>query len=216
MTIKQVKQIFFENVHSFNTTYGFKSKVTAFCLVRKEQDKTIKISFTYNSFYDEIELIPCLEIYLHDVESYTEKCFDEKKATIAIDLLALEVLYKKGEKYIENYVIERKNRFHIFEDTDIVDAMEKMMSVYDKYAQKYIDTYANLEAVNKLFNIKPKVISQHHTAWEYQAASGVIVAKLLNENFEKVLKTYYELFKRKSPWGIEEFECLKDILSIEQ
>lgn len=214
MTIKQVKKIFFENIDSFNKAYGFVSKKTAFELIKKEENRTIVISFTHNSFYDEIELIPCLEIHMHDVEEIVEKCLGRKVATLAMDLLSIKVFYQKGEKHIEKQIIERENRFHLFEDSDILSTPKQLANLYEEYGLRYIEEYGTKEAIHNLFNKNPKAISYHHTAWGYQAMSGIIVAKLLDSrDYNKILKAYQKEHTKKDPWGIDEFECVVKNLS---
>jgi len=214
MNLKQVKQVFFENIQSFTEVHGFSIKKTSFDLVKKEQNKTIEISFTHNDYYDEIELIPTLKIYLDEVAPLMKTCWSRKVPTLSINLIALEAFYEKGEKYIEDYTIEGKDRFHLFNDNDTLDTIKQLSYYYEAYALKYIDDYANLEVINETFNKKPNKITYHHSSWGYQSSVGIIVAKLLqSKKYEKLAQTYYKEYKKNEDWNIEKFECIVNTLN---
>ena len=220
MRLKDVKDFFFENIKEFNDTYGFVSKKTAFKLVKKTDYGSIEIDFTYNTFYDEIELDPCLSIYHNKVDAIASLCNSWKIPAVAMYILKLKVAKEKGERHIQKAAEERELYFHIMEDTyqdDILKAIDELTYIYERYGKYEVDRFASLEEVYSVFTHKPIKYSYYHTAWEFQAIVGLITAKLLNKkDYDKLVTIYYKQYKKHFAFtleALESFECLIEKLS---
>ena len=216
MRLKDVKDFFFKNVTEFNDTYGFVSKKTTFKLVKKTEFGSIVIHFTYNTFYDEVELIPCLKIYHKNITNIASKCIPGTNPAVAMYMIKLQIAKEKGERHIQKAAEEREIYWHIRQESyqdDIIEAIKEMTYIYEKYGKHEAERFSSLEEIYSVFSHKPKKDSYYHTVWPYKATFGLITAKVLKKrDYEKLKKIYYKEYKDNWGFTLDEFECLMDVL----
>lgn len=216
MKLKDVKDYLFENIDEFNEKYGFSSKKSTFKLIKKTEFGSIVISFTYNKYYDEIELIPCLKIYHKNLSDIAKKCIPGTNPAVAMYMIDLKLLKEKGERAIQKAAERGEVCWHINEDTykeDILKAIEELNYIYENYGKYEVERFSSIEEIYKLFRDKPKKHSYYHTVWQYKAIFGLITAKVLHkDDYEKLKQIYYKTYPKKSQLTMHRFECLMDVL----
>lgn len=98
-------------------------------------------------------------------------------------------------------------------EEDIKNASEEIIDLFTNIAEPYFKRYGDLEAIDRILNDNPDIISVHRNDQYNRYPLGLIVAKLNNRsNYEELKEKYDILIQEMSEIYIERYKQVKEFL----
>lgn len=196
MKIKDVKDLVFTALTPFAQELGFTMiDVRHFSLFYPtDDDISISIEFTYESYENEIELFPWVTIASIDISEICEDCDVDLYDAAYINLLVLEQIKIHGdnEQRINKALKNKGDRIILRDDSEwyytFTDTMKRLLPL----ALGYINRFRTLEAIDREYNSLPlKINSPIWPDLRTRCFAGIIAAKLTHNPNYTLLKQQY-------------------------
>ncbi len=190
MKINEVKKCILEGLEPYANLHGYKIKKQAFAIEKKEKEVMHRLYFTYNYWYDEVQLFPAVEVSIHKINEVILKFdgiaqnFHHKTYWQNLNKLA----YWYQQKSLIDFEYEDRDKYKIFADTDINWVVEDCITKFEKYGIRYVDDFGSIEKIGKLFN--PQNLNLDDDLLLRNLILGLITARLTENNYPETAKIY--------------------------
>lgn len=155
---------------------------------KKRKEAIHRLYFTYNYWYDEVQLLPAIEVVIPQINEIILK-FDGVAQNF-YDKTYWQNLNKLSYWYEQKSLIdfEYDDKYKIFADTDINWVVEDCISKFEKYGLRYVDDFGSLEKIGKLFN--PQNLNLNNDSLLRNLILGLITSYLTNNNYPETAKIH--------------------------
>ena len=218
MEISKIKNHLLCYLTPFASKHGLKVVKSRFCLKREDENNEFQFSFDYNSWGDEIHLFPYVQIKNKIIHHVCKVNGFHLNYTAFINLLILNKIYNgdytDDTKWEMQY--NRQDRFVIFNENNLKNAeqrMEKLLPI----GLNYLESYANIYAIDKMYNIPPLDRQNPNcSGLDTQCIIGLISAKISNNvNYDNICEQYSDLIHSNDllPATVSKFDSIKEYLN---
>ncbi len=128
ITLKDIKQIIIDGLKPYANEIGLRARKKPCELYRRENMRTVKLSFLYEGGYVEKRICPCMFFDFHIIEDIcTKNGVDLHGSVLTIELLRFEAYRKYGYSWElkKEMAIKRTDIFDIFDEEECLAALEK-------------------------------------------------------------------------------------------
>jgi len=193
--LSEVKKLLLEGFQPLADKHGYKVVKSKFALEKTEIDRTSFLSFTENHWFDEVQIMPAVEVSVHEIDEIIKRfsgvAVNFYDSTYWMNLNKLAYWYE--DKSIEDFEYDDKDKYKIFNyTTDIKTAIQVISENFEKYGLRYIKEFGSVEGVDKLLNNYSKKLKDTDVLFLNKLILGPIVAKLLNRDYNTCIDFYTE------------------------
>lgn len=193
MKVSEVKEKLLILLNPLCIELGYKTNKGRFSINKKQGNVSSSLHFLTNHWFDEVQVIPYVEIDIKEINDIWKK-FDEYIGyTYYMNLRELKDWYNIGEISWEKFVKNNGNRYKLFNyENNLIEAFNEIGNLFKDYGLKYIDDFGSIEGVNRLYNENYLDNNNPHcSGFNVKGVVGLIAAKLSdNPNYE-VISAYY-------------------------
>jgi hypothetical protein len=177
--ISEVKEAILKGLNEIVAEFDLVTSNSRFSLSVKNKLYTGKLQFTYNLWYDQVQLFPAICIDVKEVNEVWKKFCPNIGYTYWLNLMRLEYWYEN--RYWDDFSGDDKDKFNITNlDYDISFATSETIRIFRKYGIRYITDYSTPKGVDTLINTNytADIEPIHSSGRHHHYTVGLIAAKL--------------------------------------
>lgn len=198
MNLSDTRKKMFELLTPLSLDLGYKINKSQYLLSKKEQNKTSQLHFTYNYWFDEIQIFPYVDVNIKEINDIWIMFDEYISYTYSMNLKKLKDFYDIGDIDWTKFNDGERDRYKIFNiDNDLVDTCNKIEILFQKYGVKYITDFGSIEGVDKIYNNLKESNNPHCAGFQVRSVVGLISAKLSdNKNYDEISNFYTAKIKQ--------------------